>query len=163
MRTPIALAALAVIAATTGCATSTHLQAAPTTHPSSAPAAYEQQVQAVLRDWGSIAVQGMRPAIRDLSTAGGVPRAGIATEAAAWTAALKDDRAQLQHIAAPPSYEPTRLLLLRSLDGYLRAAAIVHHAAQQGDPSLREAALEHAVRVLTSADALYNQAIPNPS
>ena len=117
----------------------------------------------MLRDWGSIAVQGMRPAIRDLSTAGGVPRAGIATEADAWTAALKDDRAKLQHIAAPPSYEPTRQLLLRSLDGYLKGAAIVHRAAQQADPARREATLEHAVRVLTSADALYNQAIPNPS
>ena len=161
MRTPRFFAALAVIAATTGCATSAHLEAAPAPHRSSAPAAYEQQVQAVLRDWGSIAVQGMRPAIRDLSSPGGVPRAGIATEADAWTAALKHDRRELQSIAAPPSYEPTRQLLLRSLNGYLRGAAIVGHAAHQSDAKQRETTLERAVRVLTAADAVYNQALPN--
>lgn len=161
MRTSFAVAALAVVAATTGCAASAHVEASPTRHASSAPAAYEQQVQAVLHDWGSIAVQGMRPAIRDLSSPGGVPRAGIATEADAWTAALKHDRQELQGIAAPPSYEPTRQLLLRSLDGYLRGAAIVHRAAQQSDPAQRETTLERAVRVLTAADAVYNQAVPN--
>jgi hypothetical protein len=103
----------------------------------------------------------MRPAIRDLSTGGGVPRAGIATEARAWISALQFDREQLQRIEAPTTYAPTRQLLLRSLDGYLRAAAIVHRAAQQPEAAQREATLEHAVRVLTSADALYNQALPN--
>jgi hypothetical protein len=160
MRTSFAVAALAVVAATTGCAASAHVEASPTRQAPSA-AAYEQQVQAVLRDWGSIAVQGMRPAIRDLSSPGGVPRAGIATEADAWTAALKHDRQELQGIAAPPSYEPTRQLLLRSLNGYLRGAAIVHRAAQQSDPARRETTLERAVRVLTAADAVYNQAVPN--
>lgn len=153
-----AAAALAAAVTVSGCAVGVHAGAPQPVPASSAHAAYQQQVDALIRDWGSIAVQGMRPAIADLAHPGGVPRAGIATEATAWTAALTHDREQLQAIAAPTSYEPTRQLLLRSLDGYLRAAAIVHTAAQLPDRSRRHLALERAARVLTAADQVFDRA-----
>jgi hypothetical protein len=153
---------LAAAVGVSGCAGS-HARDVQPVHPKSVPAAYQQQVDALVRDWGSIAVQGMRPAIADLAHPGGVPRAGIATEATAWTAALKHDREQLQQVVAPASYEPTRQLLLRSIDGYLRAAVIVHVAAEQPNRARRHAALERAVQVLTSADRLFDQARAVPS
>lgn len=162
MRAPLPVAATAAALATavlaSGCGGGSHGPGAQPTASASSMAAYQQQVEALVRDWGSIAVQGMRPAIADLAHPGGVPRAGIATEANAWTAALRHDREQLQRIAAPTSYEPTRQLLLRSLDGYLRAAAIVHAAALQKGAVRRHAALERAVHVLTSADRIFDRA-----
>ena len=152
-----AAAALATVAAVSGCAAGAHASNPQRVAPGLA-AGYQQQVEALIRDWGSIAVQGMRPAIADLAHPGGVPRAGIATEATAWAAALTHDRQQLEQIAAPTDYTPTRRLLLQSLDGYLRAAAIVHAAAQQPDRSRRHAALERAVRVLTAADRVFDRA-----
>ena len=156
----VAAAALGFTAAATvsGCTGGSHLRDVQPVHTGSVAAGYQQQVETLIRDWGSVAVQGMRPAIADLAHPGGVPRAGIATEATAWASALKHDREQLQQVVAPASYEPTRQLLLRSLNGYLRAAAIVHAAAQQPDRSRRRAALERAVRVLTSADRLFDRA-----
>jgi hypothetical protein len=165
MRAPlscgVAAASIVAVVTVTGCAGGSGSGGSHPTQTPSLSAASAQQVESLIRDWGSVAVQGMRPAIHDLSTPGGVPRAGIATEATAWIAALTHDREQLQGVDAPGSYEPTRRLLLRSLDGYLRAAAIVHGAAKQPDFQRREAALERAVRVLTAADALYEQARPS--
>jgi len=151
------IVALALVATASGCSDGSSSPVASSSSPS-ASAGYQQQVEAVIQDWGSIAVQGMRPAIADLAHPGGVPRAGIATEAKAWTAALSQDRDRLQHVVAPSSYEPTRQLLIRSLNGYLRAAAIVRSAAQQPDAGRRRAALERAARVLTAADQTFDRA-----
>jgi hypothetical protein len=159
MRAPATAAAgLALAATVSGCAGGSHAPAAPPSSSTGGSTSYQRQVDALIQDWGSIAVQGMRPAIADLANPGGVPRAGIATEANAWTAALSQDRDRLQRIAAPSSYESTRQLLLRSLDAYLHAAAIVHAAAPQSDAGRRHAALERAARVLTSADRIFDQA-----
>jgi hypothetical protein len=44
-------------------------------------AAYERAILPTVRDWGSIEVQGMQPAIDDLRSGHGVPAPGIQTEA----------------------------------------------------------------------------------
>lgn len=160
--TVAAVASLAAAVVVSGCSGGSSSGALRPDGTPSSGGGYEKQVEAVIQDWGSIAVQGMRPAIADLDTPGGVPRAGIATEADAWTAALKHDRDELVRIIAPTTFEPTRHLLLQSLDAYLHAAAVVHAAAEQRDARRRHAALERAVQVLSSADQLFDRARPTP-
>ena len=119
---------------------------------------YERSVAPLIRDWGSVAVEGMRPGIADLASPGGLPRLTAATEAKAWAAAFRHDREQLLRIPVPSGYVRYQQLLLQSLDGYLRASAIVERAAHQADPAARHRTLERAAHVLTVADQVFEQA-----
>lgn len=84
--------------------------------------AYEQRVLPVVKDWGSIEVLGMRPAVADLraGTTMGAPDV-VRAQARAWRAALLVDRDRLRAARPPASLRRMAKLLDESLALYLRA------------------------------------------
>lgn len=89
---------------------------------SSAVVTYQAQVVPIVKDWGSVEVMGMRPAVADLRTGTDLGRPEIvAVQARAWRAALETDRAKLAALTPPAELRPMAALMDASMGLYLQA------------------------------------------
>jgi hypothetical protein len=120
--------------------------------------AYERALLPVAKDWGSIEVLGMRPAVADLRTGGPLGRPDlVATQARAWLAALQADRDKLRALAAPASVRAAGPLLDRSIALYVDAASSFL-AAATGPVTERVARIERGIDQARRGALLYNDA-----
>jgi hypothetical protein len=120
--------------------------------------AYEDALTPVVKDWGSIEILGMRPAIADLraGTEFGRPEL-VAVQARAWRAALELDRRKLTDLSPPTALRQTHELLLDSMDRYLAATASFL-AATAADAADRERLIDEGIRRAKDGAQVYNRA-----
>jgi hypothetical protein len=121
-------------------------------------AAYQERVVPVVKDWGSIEVLGMRPAIADLRAGDelGAP-AVVAAEARAWRAGLSKDRAALASARPPAELADAARLLDRAMAGYLRATDLFL-AATGAVGSSRARLVEEGIRTVSAGARTYDEA-----
>ena len=120
--------------------------------------AYEQAILPTVRDWGSVEVEGMQPAINDLRAGTGVPAAAIVTEASAWQGALRLDRTKLQAVTPPRGLARCATLFDQAIVKYLAAAATFGPAASTPPGAARTVLIDAGVALAKEGDQLYNQA-----
>lgn len=118
---------------------------------------YQSQLLPVVRDWGSIEVEGMRPAIADLSSGQGVPARLIAVEARAWQSALTIDQSRLMKIRPPANLRPAVVLFDASIRSYLLAAATFRRAAL-AVPNERAALIDAGIKAARTGTQQYDAA-----
>lgn len=120
--------------------------------------AYEDALAPVVKDWGSIEILGMRPAIADLRAGTDLGRPElVAVQARAWRAALALDRRKLVELRAPGALRQTRDLLLDSMDRYLAAtASFLAATAAQGVE--RERFIDAGIRHAKDGAQVYDRA-----
>jgi hypothetical protein len=120
--------------------------------------AFENKLVPLVNEWGKIEVDGMRPAIADLSTGGGVvPPEGIAGEARAWQSGLVDLRAKIAALVPPPRLVPAKSLFDQAMVRYINAAKLFEQAAD-GPADQRKAGIQKGIDAATSGAQLYNEA-----
>ncbi|MFL6239676.1 MAG: hypothetical protein ACJ735_09345 [Actinomycetes bacterium] len=117
---------------------------------------YEQAILPTVRDWGSIEIQGMQPAIDDLRSGQGAPAAAIATEATAWQSALRADRVKLNDVKPPSGLHNAATLFDTSIAKYIDAAVLFGRAARTN--AGRPALIDAGVNAAKEGDRLYDQA-----
>jgi hypothetical protein len=143
------------VALLAGCSSSKPTKPQPTAAQLSA---YEQAILPIVRDWGSVEVQGMQPAIDDLRSGTGVPAVAIGTEARAWQGALQLDRRKLQAVTPPSGLSDCATLFDQSIAKYLAAAATFGRAAATPRGPRRDALINAGVTTAKDGDGLYDQA-----
>jgi hypothetical protein len=118
--------------------------------------AYQEKLFPLAEEWGRIEVQGMRPAIADLSSGEGVPPEAIVTEAEAWTSGLEGIRTKMKALDVPPRLVRASRLFDQSMLRYIEAAgAFRTAAATTGD---RRAAIDRGIEIATDGARIYNEA-----
>lgn len=122
-----------------------------------AVSAYQKELFPLVEEWGRIEVQGMRPAIGDLSSGEGVPAVTIAGEARAWQAGLKDLRKRIAALDPPKPLLPAERLFDRSIVRYIDAA-IEFEKAADGPEAGRQAGIERGIEAARDGARLYNEA-----
>jgi hypothetical protein len=128
-------------------------------HPSAGQlSAYEQAILPTVRDWGSVEVEGIQPAINDLRSGTGVPAVAIVTEASAWQGALRLDRTKLQAVHAPAGLTGCATLFDQAIVKYIAAAATFGRAASTPPGAARISLIDTGVATAKEGDQLYNQA-----
>jgi hypothetical protein len=92
---------------------------------------YEAQVLPIVKDWGSVEVLGMRPAVADLRSGGalGAPDV-VAAQARAWRGALLADRTKLREARPPRVLRQMAALLDDSMSRYLLAVDFFESATK---------------------------------
>ena len=120
--------------------------------------AYEQAILPTVRDWGSVEVEGMQPAVNDLRAGTGVPATAIATEATAWQGALRLDRTKLQAVKPPAGLGRCATLFDQAIGKYLSAAATFGQAAATPPGAARGRLINAGVATAKDGDRLYNEA-----
>lgn len=128
----------------------------------SAPSAREvEALQDALRGpaqhWGRLEIQGMRAAVADLNTEGGVPDELIGGEARAWQASLADIAGRIEAIRTHDDLQPIVDAFRRAVDPYLEAARLFEQATTVSGAD-RTALLEHGAAAAQRGASLYNQA-----
>ena len=120
--------------------------------------AYEKALLPVAKDWGSIEVLGMRPAVADLQSGGalGGPEL-VATQARAWVVALAADRDKLRALSTPVPVRAAGPLFDRAMALYLDAASSFL-AAATGAAAERPARIEQGIDRARRGALLYNDA-----
>ncbi|MHB8450376.1 MAG: hypothetical protein ACYDAQ_08010 [Mycobacteriales bacterium] len=116
--------------------------------------AYESAITPAVRDWGSIEMLGMRPALGDLASGQGVPPAAIVMESRAWVAALGHDRAMLRAAPDPGQLTVIAAGLDQAMVDYLRAATLFGQGA--GHPAARSAFLQAGVSAAMAGDSAFD-------
>lgn len=125
---------------------------------------YETAALPTLKDWGSVEIRGMQPAVADLVsgtgavTGSGLPRASVVGESRAWVSALTLDRDKLARLPVPPGLAAAAADFDAGLVSYLEAATMIGQAAAIDDPAQRMAVLQEAVATAKRGDAAYNRA-----
>jgi hypothetical protein len=120
--------------------------------------AYERALLPVAKDWGSIEVLGMRPAVADLQAGGALGRPDlVATQARAWRAALQVDRDKLRALRPPAAARSVGPLLDRAMALYLDAASSFLLAAT-GPAAERTGHVDRGIEQARRGARLYNEA-----
>jgi hypothetical protein len=121
-------------------------------------AAYQERVVPVVKDWGSIEVLGMRPAIADLRAGDelGAPEV-VAAEARAWRAGLAKDRLALASAAAPHELDDVVRLLDQAMAGYVKATDLFLSSTEVAG-SDRARLVEQGISAVTSGARTYDEA-----
>jgi hypothetical protein len=131
---------------------------------------YQAKLLPLVQQWGKIEVDGMRPAISDLSRADEpqpdpatddedivVPPEAIVGEAQAWRASLMDLRRKIAALPAPTSLTRAKLLFDKAMVRYIDAATVFEQAAS-GPAAQRKAKIADGIAAATDGAALYNDA-----
>jgi hypothetical protein len=119
--------------------------------------AYEAALLPLVKEWGQIEVQGMRPAIADLSTGEGVPPETVAGEARAWRAGFEALRPKIAALDPPKSVQPAEALFDQSMQHYLDATVAFEQAAD-GPAEARRAGIDKGIAAAKEGARLYNEA-----
>jgi hypothetical protein len=119
---------------------------------------YEARTIAIVKDWGSIEVLGMQPAIRDLRPGSGVTAEAFDTEVQAWTSALTKDKEQYDAIPVPPRLGEFRSSVDSALDAYLGVARTLGRAAAASG-TRRAALINEAVKAGAAGDAIFDRGV----
>jgi hypothetical protein len=119
---------------------------------------YQKAMLPLVTEWGKIEIQGMRPAISDLSSGEGVPASLIGGEARAWQGGLTDLRAKIQKVAAPKQLAQASALFDQSIAKYLDAAVTFEHAADGPEGDARTKAIDQGIKLASDGAAIYNRA-----
>lgn len=119
---------------------------------------YQDGILGHVREWGRIEVQGMRPAVADLQSEGGVPDETIAGEARAWQTAFRRIRGDLRAVDAPGELAAVAAAFDRAIADYLRAAATFERAASTAPGAERDRLVDEGVAVVRRGAARYNEA-----
>ena len=119
--------------------------------------AWQKQLFPLVEEWGKIEVQGMRPAIGDLTRGDGVPPEAVGGEARAWRAAFVDLRAKIAALDPPPELEAAERLFDQSMQQYLDSTFAFEQAAD-GPVDQRQANIEKGINLAKEGARLYNEA-----
>src|SRR5581483_4949519 len=119
---------------------------------------YQKAMLPLVTEWGKIEIQGMRPAISDLSSGEGVPASLIGGEARAWQSGLKDLRTKIRKVAAPKQLAQASALFDQAIVKYLDAAVIFEHAADGPEGDARSKAIDDGIKQASDGAAIYNRA-----
>jgi hypothetical protein len=158
-RTVVAAMAAGVVAVVAVVVAAVVLRAADDDGPSRAEVeTYEEAILPLVREWGRIEVQGMRPAVADLQSGEGVPAATVAGEARAWHAAFERLRSQLRAVAAPEGMEEVAHGFDRAMADYLEAAATFEQAASAADAEERSRLVDRGITVVQRGADRYDDA-----
>ena len=118
--------------------------------------AYEQAITPIVREGGRVVVEGLRPGIAALLEAS-APDDQIETMTAGYVAELRQIRDQLLAVTAPASLGKAVERFEAAMDGYVRAAELLHEAARaRGDE--RRALVDQVAAAGEAADEVYDQA-----
>jgi hypothetical protein len=120
--------------------------------------AYQEGILGHVRQWGRIEVQGMRPAVADLQSKGGVPAESIAGEARAWQTAFRRIRRDLRAVHAPGELAAVAAAFDRAIADYLRAAATFERAASTAPGAEQDRLVDDGLAVVRRGAARYNEA-----
>lgn len=156
---PLVVAGLMVVAVVGGMLeTSTRrAPAGPSAAEVAALTAYEKAILPIVRDWGSVEMLGMRPAVADLQAGTGVPAATVAVEAAAWRSALELDRVKLRAVKPPRSLREASGLFDAAIVRYLDAADLFRRAALS-PASARGRLIAAGIAAAEAGDRVYDDA-----
>lgn len=113
--------------------------------------AYQSAVVPVVRDVGSIEVQGMRAGLRDVRDA--APAALVQTQA--WAAGLEADARKLAAVSVPSALARAHRLFQQSITDLIRAAHVFGRAALAPDRH-RQALLARGIAWGERADRVYD-------
>lgn len=119
--------------------------------------AYQGLITPHLTEGGKIVQLGMKPAMTDLATPGGIPAATIAGEADAWVAALTGVRQRVAAVIPPEQLREAHRLFDEALGRYLEAARLFGQAARAPAAEQR-AAIDRGIAVAEIADDVYDAA-----
>lgn len=126
---------------------------------------YQKELFPLVEEWGRIEVQGMRPAISDLTADPAtateenpiVPPETVAGEARAWQTSLKDLRTKIAALDPPRALLPAERMFDRSIVRYIEAAVEFEKAAD-GPADQRRAGIERGIDAAKEGARLYNEA-----
>jgi hypothetical protein len=118
---------------------------------------YQAELLPLVKEWGRIEVQGMRPAIADLMSGQGVPPETVAGEARAWRAGFEGLRQKISALDPPEALEDAERLFDRSMQRYLDATIEFEQAAEGAGPA-RSAGIDRGIAAARDGARLYNEA-----
>jgi hypothetical protein len=122
--------------------------------------AYEAKLVPLVKNWGKIEIDGMRPAIADLASGPGntsVPPEAIAGEARAWQEGLTQIRADMTKLTPPASLKRAAELFDQSIVKYLAAAKSFEQAASSTGEAQKKG-IEAGSRQAGDGATIYNDA-----
>jgi hypothetical protein len=132
--------------------------------------AYQAKLLPLVQEWGKIEIQGMRPAISDLSRSINgpapdpndendivVPPEAIGGEAQAWQSGLVDLRKKIKDLPTPQSLTRAKLLFDQAIVRYIDAAKLFEKAAG-GPVDQRQAGIDKGIDAATDGARIYNDA-----
>jgi hypothetical protein len=121
-------------------------------------AAYEKAILPTVRDWGSIEVLGMRPAVADLRSGSGVPASAVEVEARAWVSSLRLDRDKLRAVSPPPGLDEAARFFDEAMERYLEAATLFGRAAAAPAGESRRKLIDDGTAAAAAGASTYNRA-----
>lgn len=120
--------------------------------------AYQADLLPLAQEWGRIEVQGMRPAIADLTSGEGVPPVTVAGEARAWRSGFESLRAKIEALEPPKVLQEAERLFDQAMQRYLEATNEFERAADGPAGEGRKAGIERGIALANEGAALYNDA-----
>ena len=114
---------------------------------------YEASILPIVRDVGSIEVEGMRAGLRDVQSA--APSALVQTQA--WAAGLNADARKLAAVSPPPSLARAHVLFQQTIAALVHAARVFTRATR-ADGAHRHSLLMRGIALGERADRVYDEA-----
>lgn len=118
---------------------------------------YQGRLWPIAQNWGSIEVDGMRPAVYNLATGHGVPARMITIEARAWRYSLGVDARKLAALHPPAALRRAQALFAAAMADYLRAATLFGRATLLARPA-RHPLLLAGIAAAERGDTTYDDA-----
>lgn len=120
--------------------------------------AYQARVLPIVKDWGSVEVLGMRPAVSDLRAGTALARPEVvAAQARAWRASFNTDRARLAALTPPTELRSMASLMDDSLRLYLEAVDRFLDATK-ATGAQRRALIDQAISTVREGASVYDRA-----